>query len=219
MVQLLATRRELQYIMGQTSSDGGHDALRPEPGTPKLQACKPKIIMIKMHNSKLITAVVGAASVARAAAIPGLESDGFNSTLTARAGPVYKVRDLTGPALTAQFESGFTDLGIPALTPDGRLIFVCGDTFADRVGGANWRSPIALFSSNTDLDSVLIDGSVGGPSAVGLVPEGHVGGTTAIPSDVFVIGDKMYMNLMRGVIYQTVRTFTRLVTHRRLSSH
>lgn len=159
-----------------------------------------------MHLLKLTTSLAGIASAAAVPTSSSLEPDSFNSTIAPRAGPIYKVKDLTGPTLTGRFESGFTDLGIPALTPDGRLIFVCGDTFIDRVGGANWRSPIALFSSSTDLNNVVIDDSVGGASAVGLVPEGHAGGTTAIPSDVFVVGNKLYMNLMRGVIYQTVRT-------------
>lgn len=132
------------------------------------------------------------------------------TTLIQRTGAVYKVRDLTGPNLTGRFKAGYTDLGIPARTPDGRLIFVCGDTFEDRVGGANWRSPVGLYSSNPSLDAVKIDGCVSGSAAVGLVPESHNGGgqpTTAIPSDVFAANGKLYMNLMRGVIYKTVRDF------------
>jgi hypothetical protein len=62
---------------------------------------------------------------------------------------------------------------------------------------------VGLRSSNSALDSLVIDGSVGGAHANGLVPEGHAGGTTAIPSDVFAVGDTLYMHLMRGVIYQT----------------
>lgn len=38
------------------------------------------------------------------------------------------------------------------------------------------------------------------------VPEGHTGGTTAIPSDVFTVGPTMYMHLMRGVIHETHHT-------------
>lgn len=149
----------------------------------------------------IVAALAGIASTAPTDA----DLQTFSSTLTARTGAVYKVKDLTGPSLTGKFQAGFTDLGIPARTPDGRLIFVCGDTFADRVGGANWRAPIGLYSSNANLDQVTIDGCVGGAAAVGLVPEGHQGGTTAIPSDVFAAGGKLYMNLMRGVIYKTVR--------------
>lgn len=115
-----------------------------------------------------------------------------------------KVKNLTGPAETGQFAAPWTDLGIPARCPDGSLLFVCGDTFdGDGVGAADWRAPVGLRSSSADLGSVTIDGSVGGAHANGLVPEGHENNTTAIPSDVFTIGDTMYMHLMRGVIYQT----------------
>ncbi|MDI5961971.1 DUF4185 domain-containing protein [Streptantibioticus silvisoli] len=118
-----------------------------------------------------------------------------------------RVRDLTGPAQTGQFAAPWTDLGIPALCPDGTMLFVCGDTFDGAgVGDTDWRAPVGLRSSSADLGSLVIDGSVGGSHAEGLVPEGHVNGTTAIPSDVFTVGDTMYLHLMRGVIYQTDHT-------------
>jgi hypothetical protein len=119
----------------------------------------------------------------------------------AKAVGAAQVRNLTGPALTGQFSAGYTDLAIPALCPDGSLLFICGDTFADQVGGSDWRAPVGLRSSSANRDSLVIDGSVGGAHANGLVPESHAGGTTAIPSDVFTIGSTMYMHLMRGVIY------------------
>jgi len=119
-----------------------------------------------------------------------------------------KVRNLTGPAETGQFAAPWTDLGIPARCPDGSILFVCGDTFdGGGVGGPDWRAPVGLRSSSSDLNNLRVDGSVGGSHAVGLVPEGHVpapgGNTTAIPSDVFTVGGTMYMHLMRGVIYRT----------------
>lgn len=115
-----------------------------------------------------------------------------------------KIKDLTGPAETGSFAAPWTDLGIPARCPDGTILFVCGDTFdGSGVGGSDWRAPVGLRSSSSGLGSIVIDGSVGGSHANGLVPEGHTGGTTAIPSDVFTIGNTMYMHLMRGVIYQT----------------
>jgi hypothetical protein len=123
----------------------------------------------------------------------------------------FKVKNLTGPAETGGFAAPWTDLGIPARCPNGSILFVCGDTFdGSGVGGPNWRAPVGLRSSSANLGSLTIDGAVGGSSAVGLVPEGHapVGGgyTTAIPSDVFTVGDTMYLHLMRGVIYQTDHT-------------
>jgi hypothetical protein len=115
-----------------------------------------------------------------------------------------RIKNLTGPAETGRFAAPWTDLGIPVRCPDGSLLFVCGDTFdGGGVGGPDWRSPVGLRSSSSDLNAVTIDGSVGGAHANGLVPEGHEGGTTAIPSDVFTIGDTMYMHLMRGVIFRT----------------
>lgn len=117
----------------------------------------------------------------------------------------YKVRDLTGPAQTGAYAAPWTDLGIPARCPDGSLLYVGGDTFnGGGVGGPDWRCPVGLRSTRSDG---VINGSVGGSHANGLVPEGHIaignGHTTAIPSDVFTIGGTMYLHLMRGVIYQT----------------
>ncbi|WP_328902576.1 DUF4185 domain-containing protein [Streptomyces sp. NBC_00441] len=115
-----------------------------------------------------------------------------------------KVRNLTGPAETGRFAAPWTDLGIPARCPDGSTLLVCGDTFdGGGVGGPDWRAPVGLRASGASPGSLVIDGSVGGAHAEGLVPEGHAGGTTAIPSDVFTVGSTMYMHLMRGVIYRT----------------
>ncbi|OEV10685.1 DUF4185 domain-containing protein [Streptomyces nanshensis] len=114
-----------------------------------------------------------------------------------------KIRNVTGPDETGQFAAPWTDLGIPALCPDGSMLHVGGDTFdGGGVGGPDWRAPVGL-RSGSDLGSLVVNGSVGGAHAVGLVPESHEGGTTAIPSDVFTVGDTMYMHLMRGVIFQT----------------
>lgn len=118
-----------------------------------------------------------------------------------------RVRVLTGPAQTGPFDAPWTDLGIPVLCPDGSMLLVCGDTFSGGgVGGPNWRSPVGLRSSSSNLASLVIDGSVGGRNARSLVPVDHAGGNTAIPSDAFRIGDTIYMHLMHGVIYRTQRT-------------
>ncbi|MFI9587679.1 DUF4185 domain-containing protein [Streptomyces sp. NPDC052236] len=131
------------------------------------------------------------------------------SATPARAGAAAitgtKIRNVTGPAETGAYASPWTDLGIPVRCPNGTTLFVCGDTFdGEGVGGPDWRAPVALRASGTtDLNRLVINGSVGGSHAVGLVPEPHTGGTTAIPSDVFTIGNTMYMHLLRGVLYQT----------------
>lgn len=119
-----------------------------------------------------------------------------------------KIKDLTGPAETGRFATPWADLGIPVVCPDGTMLFVFGDSFdGDRVPGSDWRAPVGLRSSRSELDALTIDGSVGGAHAAGLVPEDHhalgAGHTTAIPSDVFAVGDTLYLHLMRGVIYQT----------------
>lgn len=162
--------------------------------------------------------ITGRRSLLRAVLGAGLTVGGLSVAAPANAGtrtrPTAprviggtKIKDLTGPAETGQFAAPWTDLGIPALCPDGTMLFVCGDTFdGSGVGGPDWRAPVGLRSSSAGLDSIVIDGSVGGSHANGLVPEGHTNGTTAIPSDVFTIGDTMYMHLMRGVIYQTDHT-------------
>lgn len=143
-----------------------------------------------------------------ATTVAGALGAGMGQGRAAAATTATKIKDLSGPAETGQFHTAWSDLGIPATCPDGSILFVGGDSFDGAgVGGPNWRSPVGFRSSSSDLASLTIDSAVGGSTAVGLVPEGHApvgdGHTTAIPSDVFTIGDTMYMHLMRGVIYQT----------------
>ncbi|WP_432148587.1 DUF4185 domain-containing protein [Streptomyces sp. bgisy029] len=148
--------------------------------------------LLRSATAGLTVAALGAGA-SGAAAAPGVTG--------------AKVRDLTGPAQTGRFAAPWTDLGIPVRCPDGSVLLVCGDTFdGGGVGGPDWRSPVGLRSSNAAPGALLVDGAVGGTRAVGLVPEGHTGGTTAIPSDVFTVGSTMYMHLMRGVIYRTHHT-------------
>ncbi|GAB3702799.1 DUF4185 domain-containing protein [Mariniluteicoccus flavus] len=113
-----------------------------------------------------------------------------------------RVRTLTGPAETGRFGAPLTDLAIPVRCPNGSVLYVCGDTFdGGWVGQGNWRSPIGLRS--THRRDGAIDGAVGGNFARGMVPENHAGGNTALPSDVFRIGDRLYMHLMRGRLHAT----------------
>ncbi|MEV8561957.1 DUF4185 domain-containing protein [Streptomyces sp. NPDC051917] len=140
-----------------------------------------------------------AAAVSAASAPPAAAAITRATTITGT-----KIRNLTGPDETGRFAAPWTDLGIPVTCPDGTMLFVCGDTFDGAgVGGPDWRSPVGLRARRPDPDYLVIDDSVGGAHAVGLVPEGHQNNTTAIPSDVFTVGDTMYMHLMRGVLYQT----------------
>ncbi|MCB8045548.1 DUF4185 domain-containing protein [Microbacterium oxydans] len=86
---------------------------------------------------------------------------------------VTRVKVLAGTQSPVQYGIGATDLGIPARTPDGRMLFMFGDTWADGVGGANWRSPVALYSSTTNLAAgVAFNGSAGaGANTQGVAPQ------------------------------------------------
>ncbi|MER5982274.1 DUF4185 domain-containing protein [Streptomyces sp. NPDC001787] len=178
----------------------------PRPQGPHAQGSDPQDLHPQGSRSlsrrSLLRAGTGAALAAAgiAAGTAPADATGRGARLITGA----KIRNLTGPAETGRFAAPWTDLGIPARCPDGTMLLVGGDTFdGGGVGGPDWRAPVGLRARNPSLGSLVIDDSVGGAHAESLVPEGHDGGTTAIPSDVFTIGDTMYMHLMRGVIYQT----------------
>jgi hypothetical protein len=163
---------------------------------------------------KLGAGALVAGGVAAAAPLAFADSDSRQNIPGAAL--ATKLGNLSGPNETGPFQAPWSDLGIPARCPDGSMLFVGGDTFnGDHVpnkGEApnDWRCPVGFRSSNSDVNNLRIDGSVGGDHAVSLVDEPHNpvgdGATTAIPSDVFTIGDTMYMHLMRGVIYDTHHT-------------
>src|SRR5690606_16154392 len=113
-----------------------------------------------------------------------------------------------GPEETGEFGADWTDLGIPVIAPaDRTMLYLCGDTYdGDKALSGDWRSPVALRCSSTDLGRQAVDGCVGGDHARGLVPEKHKNDNTALPSDVFAIGDTLYMHLMRGPLHRTHRT-------------
>ncbi len=93
-----------------------------------------------------------------------------------------------------------TDLGVPVRTPDGRLLFVFGDTFEEaRVGGGWWRSPVALYGRfDGPGRPVVWTGAVGGRHAKQLWPYDHDNPdySTVLPSDVITLGDTMYLHVM-----------------------
>ncbi len=122
-------------------------------------------------------------------------------TASAAAPQVTKVRDLTGPGLTTRFRMEATDLGIPARTPDGRILFVFGDTFEGAsVGAGWWRSPVGLWSTTTDLNAgVTWSGAVGGTGAAEqfwAYEHDNPVFSTVLPSDVITIGSTMYLHVM-----------------------
>lgn len=113
---------------------------------------------------------------------------------------VTKIGDLTGPGLTTSFRMEATDLGVPTVTPDGRMLFIFGDTFENaQVGSGWWRSPVGLYSTTTDLNAgVQWSGAVGGDVAQQLWEYDHNNPeySTILPSDVITIGDSIYLHVM-----------------------
>ncbi|SDT15752.1 DUF4185 domain-containing protein [Microlunatus soli] len=124
----------------------------------------------------------------------------IRGTPTASAAPtVHKIKDLTGPGLTSAYQMEATDLGIPTRMPDGRMIFIFGDSFARTVGDPDWRSPTALFSATTDLAAgVTWSGAFGGDRAEQLWAYQHDNPefSTVLPSDVITIGGSLYLHVM-----------------------
>ncbi|MFD7019298.1 DUF4185 domain-containing protein [Streptomyces sp. NPDC059928] len=111
---------------------------------------------------------------------------------------VAKVGDLTGPGITSRFGMAAADLAIAARTPDGRLLFVFGDTFEEaRMGGAGWRSPVALYGRMPPGGQVAWTGAVGGRYARQLMRYRHDGPelSTVLPTDVITIGADMYLHI------------------------
>jgi hypothetical protein len=107
---------------------------------------------------------------------------------------ISKIRDLTGPDITGKFGLDYVDLGIPVRCPDGRTLYVFGDSFASP-WGSSWRSPTALWSRTRGLASgVRFNAAVGGDMATQLIPYQHGDDiSTIIPSDLITLGDTMYL--------------------------
>ncbi len=120
--------------------------------------------------------------------------------------PTHKIKNLTGPGETTRFGMEATDLGVPVRMPDGRLLFIFGDTFKGaRVGAGDWRSPVGLISSTRNLaDGVTFSSAAGADpnTARQLVPYTHntlINGkmvSTVLPTDVLVIGKTIYLHVM-----------------------
>lgn len=113
---------------------------------------------------------------------------------------ITKVANITGPEITGKFGVHWADLGIPARCPDGRTLYIFGDSFGP-AWGENWRSPVGLWSRTQGLPSgVEFNGTPGGDWAKQLIPYEHGDEiSTIIPSDVITLGDTMYLH---GVVNQ-----------------
>lgn len=114
---------------------------------------------------------------------------------------ITRLKTVTGPGITTRFRMEATDLGAPAVTPDGRILVIFGDTWEDAaVGGGWWRSPVGLYA---DPDRKLKHGlewtsAVGGEEAVELVEYDHSGNpvSTILPGDILTVGETMYVWVM-----------------------
>ena len=111
---------------------------------------------------------------------------------------ITRLRTVTGPGITTRFRMDATDLGAPAVTPDGRILVIFGDTFEEAaVGGSWWRSPVGLFADPERKLKHGLEwtGAVGGQVAEQLVEYEHDEDpvSTILPGDVLTIGDTMYL--------------------------
>jgi hypothetical protein len=110
---------------------------------------------------------------------------------------ITKIKNLTGPGITTKYGLDWVDLGAVTRTPDGRSLYVFGDSFSGANWGDNWRSPTALWSNTRNhLErGVTFSGSVGGVPAAQLIPYEHGEEiSTIIPSDVITLGNKIYLH-------------------------
>ncbi|WP_239009928.1 DUF4185 domain-containing protein [Streptomyces sp. 769] len=148
-------------------------------------------------------ALLGGAGAARAVAgTSGGSAQKQGGTLQ-----VSLVKDLTGPGITDRYGMAATDLGVPAKTPDGRLVFVFGDTWEDEPEGKDWRAPVALYSQTSDLaQGIEWSGAVGGDRAQQLWRYDHNNPEfdTVLPGDVITIDDTMYLHVAVQKPYPSV---------------
>jgi hypothetical protein len=121
-----------------------------------------------------------------------------------------KITNLTGPGHTDPFGVGGTDLGAPAVAPDGNLVAVFGDTFEeDRVGGPGWRSPVVLLGDPRTLRTGIEWTASAGPGEYAAqvmayrhmkrLRRGNLLGkriTTVIPTDLLTVGEDMFLHVM-----------------------
>ncbi|UFU06002.1 DUF4185 domain-containing protein [Ruania halotolerans] len=154
------------------------------------------------------TLLRGSAAVGLAAAGLSVNAAGASAAVTST-----KIKDLVGTQTPVQYGIGATDLGIPAIAPDGRAVWVFGDTWLDHVGGTNWRSPVALYSGTTNPNAgVTFNGCAGNGATtqahapqLWYYPHDHYF-TTVIPSDVITIGGTMYLHaIVNGPHFGAVR--------------
>jgi hypothetical protein len=166
-------------------------APHPTDPTPRTQAPRSRSRRLLLGGAAGAFGASLAGSTLPAAADSGLEyppvqEDGIKIT---------KVKDLTGPGITSKFGLDWVDLGVVRRCPDGRSLYVFGDSFSGNWGD-NWRSPTALWSNTRNPRAgVTFSGAVGGSPAAQLIPYQHGDEiSTIIPSDLITLGDTIYLH-------------------------
>lgn len=151
---------------------------------------------------KTTLGVVGGGAVLGGGAF-AYAGDGSGDAKQDKAGvTVTKIADLTGNDNSMRYGVNGTDLGIPVVTPQDRHLFIFGDSYqgpSPDENDPNWRSPIGLFSSTTDLNAGLAwDGAIGGDTARQLWDYQHNNGefSTVLPSDIITVDGTMYLQVM-----------------------
>lgn len=161
-----------------------------------------------IRRSTLLRGTAGAllGGVAGLGSTRSATASGAARRVAANAVTTSRIAVLTGEEQTgAPFAMAATDLGIPVTIPDGRGLYVFGDTFRSGVGGEDWRSPVALYSETSDLDAgITWSGAVGGSHAEQLWPYEHVNGSTLLPADAIVVGDAIYLYAMKNEPFPNV---------------
>lgn len=146
---------------------------------------------------------LGATGALGSLAVVGAAAAGLGpaaSTPARAAGTVDRIGPITGPKLTTAFRMEATDLGIPVRCPDGRILYVFGDTFEKAgvgIGNAGfWRSPTGLYTDGSDpAKGIRFTGAVGGDTAQQMLPYEHNanGIGTKIPSDIIEVDGILYL--------------------------
>ncbi|GAA5030302.1 DUF4185 domain-containing protein [Actinopolymorpha pittospori] len=161
----------------------------PSPGRPSSSISRRLLLggTAGAIGTGLAAGVATPAAAADRLEYPPVYADGLKIT---------KVKNLTGPDITGKFGLDWVDLGCVARCPDGRSLYVFGDSFGGANWGDNWRSPTALWSNTRLLRTgVTFSGAVGGVPAAQLIPYEHGDEiSTIIPSDVITLGDTMHLH-------------------------
>lgn len=130
--------------------------------------------------------------------------EGWQPKIVEEPGLAKRIQTLTGKNESGKWGVDMTDLGMMAQAPNGDLVAVFGDTFREKVGGPDWRSPVGLAGHWADNGTVVWDRAIGPDTAYAKQLWAYPHDTskkdgtisTVIPSDVLTVGDTMYLQVM-----------------------